>query len=415
MTFNHLQYLVEQFTRLKICHGGWLCSVALASFTLLSAGCGSINPRSLQTLDGQQPLIIAHRGASGYLPEHTMEAYQRAIDLGADVIEPDLISTRDGILIASHYPNLATNTDVAGRPEFAGRLRKDWQVDGEKLTGWFAHDFTLAEIKTLGVVTTDPERPQQYNGKFRIVTLYEVIDLVKRESVRLGRSISLYPETKNPTYHRDLGLPLEDKLIAAIHSANWNSSSAPIFVQSFEPGSLKEMRAKGLKVRMVQLIDADGYDFKTGALTYSVPFHRPYDWEKSGDKRLFSDMVTPSGLAEIKIYADGIGPWKPYIVPVKGELDADGRLKDINGDGKTDLMDASTQSPTKLIADAHKLGLFVHAFTFRNEKRHLAYSYAGDPQSEYMQFFRLGVDGLFSEFPDTALAARAFYLKETSP
>jgi glycerophosphoryl diester phosphodiesterase len=220
-------------------------------------------------------------------------------------------------------------------------------------SGWFAHDFTLAEIKTLGVVATDPERPQQYNGKFRIVTLQELIDLVKAEGKRLGRSIAVYPETKNPTYHRDLSLPLEDKLISAIHSAGWNNKTAPVFVQSFEPGSLKEMRAKGLKVRMVQLIDGDGYDLKTGGITYAPPFHRPYDWEKSGDQRLFSDMVTPAGLAEIKTYADGIGPWKPYIVPVKGKLDDAGKLKDINGDGKIDLRDAGTQNPTSLIEDAH--------------------------------------------------------------
>jgi len=404
----------EQLAKLKISNAGRSCfPTALVSFMLLAAGCSSIGPLPLQTLDGSNPLVIAHRGACGYLPEHTLEAYQRAIDLGADVIEPDLISTRDGILIASHYPNLAVNTDIATRPEFAGRKREEWRVDGEKQAGWFAHDFTLAEIKTLGVVTTDPERPQQYNGKFRIVTLQEVIDLVKAESARLGRSIAVYPETKNPSYHRDLGLPLEDKLIAAIRSENWNSRSAPVFVQSFEPSSLKEMRAKGLNVRMVQLIDADGYDIRTGGLTYAPPYHRPYDWEKAGDRRLFSDMVTPAGLAEIKTYADGIGPWKPYIVPVKGQLGADSQLQDLNGDGKADLMDADTQDPTSLIADAHKLGLFVHPFTFRNEKRHLAHSYGGDPQSEYLQFFRLGVDGVFSEFPDTALAARARFLQET--
>jgi len=363
-------------------------------------------PLPRQTLDGHAPLVIAHRGASGYLPENTLEAYQRAIDLGADAIEPDLISTRDGVLIASHYPNLAINTDVARRPEFAGRKRENWSIDGEKQSGWFAHDFTLAEIKTLGVVATNIERPQQYNGKFRIVTLQEVIDLVKAESKRLGRSIAIYPETKNPTYHRDLALPLEDQLISTIRSAGWNSKTAPVFVQSFEPGSLKEMRAKGLQVRMVQLVDADGYDFKTGGLTYAPPFHRPYDWEKSGDKRLFSDMVTPAGLAEIKTYADGIGPWKPYIVPVKGQLDDAGNLKDLNGDGTIDLRDAVTGNPTSLIEDAHKLGLFVHAFTFRNESRYLAHSYSGDPRAEYFQFYRLGVDGVFSEFPDTAIAAR---------
>ncbi|NJD66717.1 MAG: glycerophosphodiester phosphodiesterase [Chloroflexi bacterium] len=382
-----------------------LARVGLVTLAVIG-GCSSMAPLPPRTLDGRAPLVIAHRGASGYLPEHTLEAYQRAIDLGADAIEPDLISTKDGVLIASHYPNLATNTDVAGRAEFASRRRENWPIDGELQSGWFAHDFTLAEIKTLGVVATDPERPQQYNGKFRIVTLQEVIDLVKAESRRLGRSIAIYPETKNPTYHRDLALPLEDKLVRAIQAAGWNSRTAPVFVQSFEPGSLKAMRARGLKVRMVQLIDADGYDFRTGGLTYAPPFHRPYDWEKSGDQRLFRDMVTPDGLAEIRTYADGIGPWKPYIVPVRGQLDDAGNLKDINGDGKIDLRDAVTERPTALIEDAHKLGLFVHAFTFRNESRYLAHSYSGDPQAEYLQFYRLGVDGVFSEFPDTAIAAR---------
>jgi glycerophosphoryl diester phosphodiesterase len=382
-----------------------LAPVSLMALNVI-AGCSSVAPPPSPTLDGHPALVIAHRGASGYLPENTLEAYQRAIDLGADAIEPDLISTKDGVLIASHYPNLAISTDVASRPEFASRKRENWPVDGELQSGWFAHDFTLAEIKTLGVVATDPERPQQYNGKFKIPTLQEVIDLARTESERLGRSIAIYPESKNSTYHRDLAVPLEDNLISAIRSAGWDSKTAPVFVQSFEPGSLKEMRAKGLKVRMVQLIDADGYDFKTGGLTYAPPFHRPYDWEKSGDQRLFSDMVTPAGLAEIKTYADGIGAWKPYIVPVKGQLDDAGNLIDINGDGKFDMRDATTETPTSLIDDAHRLGLFVHAFTFRNESRYLARSYLGDPHAEYLQFFRLGVDGVFSEFPDTAIAAR---------
>jgi glycerophosphoryl diester phosphodiesterase len=385
-----------------------LATVAAISLMALTeaAADSSVVPPSPPTLDGRAPLVVAHRGASGYLPESTAEAYQKAIDLGADVIELDLISTRDGVLIASHYPNLAITTDVANRPEFASRRRENWPVDGELQSGWFAHDFTLAEIKTLGVIATDPERPQQYNGKFRMVTLQEVIALAKAGSDRLGRPIAIYPETKNPTYHRDLGLPLEDKLIGAIRAAGWNSKTAPVFVQSFEPGSLKEMRAKGLNVRMVQLIDADGYDFRTGELTYKPPFDRPYDWAKSGDPRLFKDMVTPTGLAEIKTYADGIGPWKPYIVPVKCRLDAAGSPKDINGDGAIDLRDAATESPTSLIEDAHKLGLFVHAFTFRNEGRYLARSYMGDPRMEYQQFFGLGVDGVFSEFPDVAIAAR---------
>jgi glycerophosphoryl diester phosphodiesterase len=368
--------------------------------------------KALPTLDGKPPLLIGHRGASGYLPEHTLESYQLAIAQGADVIEPDLISTKDGVLIARHDPNLITSTDVASRPEFADRKRVDWPVDGEKQTGWFAHDFTLAEIKTLGTIITDPERPQQNNGKFRIPTLQEIIGLVKAQSTKLGRTILVYPETKNPSYHRDLGLPLEDKLITALNASAWNGRSAPVFVQSFEPSSLKEMRSKGLKTRMVQLVDGDAIDLKTGKITYAIPFDRPYDWCKSGDTRLFADMVTPAGLAEIRTYADGIGVWKPYIVPVKGHVDAAGQLVDVNGDGKVDQRDAATQPPTSLVVDAHRQGLFVHVFTFRNEKRHLASSYRGDPQAEYLQFFRLGVDGVFSEFPDTAVMARAAFLRE---
>jgi len=186
-----------------------------------------------------------------------------------------------------------------------------------------------------------------------------------------------------------------------------------VFVQSFEPSSLKEMRRKGLKTRMVQLVDGDDIDLKTGKITYAIPFDRPYDWCKSGDDRLFADMVTPSGLAEIGTYADGIGVWKPYIVPLKGRMGRAGQLVDVNGDGKVDLRDAATQPPTALVAQAHKRGLFVHVFTFRNEPRRLASSYMGDPQAEYLQFFRLGVDGVFTEFPDTAVTARSVYLHES--
>ena len=392
---------------------------ALALMFLLLAGSApemvAAAGTGAKTMDGKPPLVIAHRGASGYLPEHTLEAYRLAITQGADVIEPDLISTKDGVLIARHDPNLATSTDVASRPEFADRRRVDWPVDGEKQTGWFAHDFTLAEIKTLGARITDPERPQGSDGKFRIATLQEIISLAKTQSAKVGRVVLIYPETKNPSYHRDLGLPLEDKLIAALDSAGWNSRSAPVFVQSFEPSSLREMRGKGLKTRMVQLIDGDAIDYKTGRITYAIPYDRPYDWCKAGDARLFADMVTAAGLAEIKTYADGIGVWKPYVVPVKGRVEPAGKLVDVNGDGKIDLRDTATQPPTSLISDAHRQGLFVHVFTFRSEKRQLASSYRGDPQAEYLQFFRLGVDGVFSEFPDTALKARRAYLRENAP
>ena len=364
---------------------------------------------ALLTLNKQVPLVVAHRGASGYLPEETYEAYVKAIELGADVIEPDLISTKDGVLIARHDPNLAYSTDVASHPEFASR-KKTVSVDGEVQEGWFASDFTLAEIKTLGGIATDAERPQEFNGKYKIVTLQELIDLVKARSTPT-RKVALYPETKNPSYHRALGLPLEDKLIAAIQQAGWNSKDAPIFVQSFEPSSLKYLRSKGLQVRLIQLIDADDVDLNTGKLTYAAPYDRPYDWALAGDKRGFADMVTPAGLAEIKTYADGIGPWKPYIVPVKGQLDANGKAMDLNGDGKVNWADGISQTPTSLIADAHKAGLLVHPYTFRNEKRRLTFDMKNDPKAEYRLFFALGVDGLFSDFADTALAARAEYLK----
>ncbi|MCE3264348.1 MAG: glycerophosphodiester phosphodiesterase, partial [Pseudoduganella sp.] len=337
----------------------------------------------------------------------TVEAYARAIEQGADAIEPDVVSTKDGVLIARHDPNLAFSTDVAQHPEFAARKRK-LSVDGDVQEGWFASDFTLAEIKTLGGIATDAERPQQFNGKYKIATVQEIVDMIKKS----GRSITIYPETKNPTFHRQQGVPLEDKLLALLSAAGWNDASAPVFIQSFEPGSLKYMRSKGSKLRMVQLIDADDVDLKTGALTYAAPYDRPYDWAQAGDKRMFSDMVTPAGLAEIKTYADGIGPWKRYIVSVKGTLDASGKVVDVNGDGKVNETDTTTMAPTTLVADAHKAGLFVHPYTFRNEKRRLAGNYKGDPVQEYKQFFAIGVDGLFSDFADTALAARAEYLKE---
>lgn len=386
----------------------------VCSASALISACGGTNsPATLATLNGDKPIVVAHRGASGYLPEETYEAYVKAIELGADAIEPDLVSTKDGVLIARHDPNLAFSTDVASHPEFASR-KKTMNVDGEIQTNaWAVSDFTFAEIKTLGGISTDAERPQQFNGLYKLVSFQEIIDLVKAKAKETGRVISVYPETKNPSYHRALGLPLEDKLIAIINQAGWNDKTAPIYVQSFEPGSLKELRAKGLKTKLIQLIDADDVDLKTGKLTYAAPYDKPADWALTGDKRMFSDMVTPAGLAEIKTYADGIGPWKRYIVSIKGTVGADGKIVDINADGKINDADTITMEPTSLIADAHKAGLMLHPYTFRNEKRRLASNYKGDPKEEYKQFFRLGVDGIFSDFTDTALTARAEYLKET--
>ncbi|MEN9658239.1 MAG: hypothetical protein RL571_1704 [Pseudomonadota bacterium] len=392
-------------------------SILVCSIALSLSACGGDSDTveaakpALLTLDGQQPLVVAHRGASGYLPEETYEAYVKAIELGADAIEPDLISTKDGELIARHDPNLGTSTDVATHAEFADR-KKTRLVDGEEQTGWFASDFTLKEIKTLGGISTDAERPQEFNGKYKIVTFQEIIDLAKAKS-NATRTVAVYLETKNPSYHRALGLPLEDKLIEILNKAGWNSKTAPVFVQSFEPSSLKYMKSKGLNTKLIQLIDADDVDMKTGKLTYALPSDRPYDWTLAGQtNRFFSEMVTPAGLAEIKTYADGIGPWKPYIIPVKGTFGADGTQLDLNGDGKINYADATSMAPTTLISDAHKAGLFVHAYTFRNEKRRIPADFKNDPKAEYKVFFRLGLDGVFSDFSDTAIAARSEYLKE---
>jgi glycerophosphoryl diester phosphodiesterase len=381
-----------------------------AALALAACSTSVMHGSSMATLDGKAPLVIAHRGASGYLPEETIEAYVHAIKLGADVIEMDLVSTKDGVLMARHDPNLAISTDVASHPEFAAR-KKTTKVDGETQTGWFIDDFTLAEVKTLGALITDAERPQQFNGQYKVPTFQEIIDLAKAKSVETGRTIAVYPETKNPTYFAALGLPMEDKLIAMIKSAGWNSKSAPIFVQSFEPGSLKYMKSKGLNTKLIQLIDADDVDMKTGALTFALPSDRPYDWTLVGDKRNFDVMVTPAGLAEIKTYADGIGPWKRFIISVKGTLGADGKVVDVNNDGKINDADATSTTPTTLVADAHKAGLFVHAYTFRNESRRLARDYQGDAKNEYLAYYRLGVDGVFTDFTDTALEARKVYLK----
>lgn len=398
-------------TRQAVKQGSLLSLICSSVLLAACSSSGTTSQAGLPTLDGKAPLVIAHRGASGYVPEETMEAYVRAIELGADVIEMDLVVTKDGMLVTRHDPNLAISTDVAKHPEFASR-KKTIQVDGETQTGWFSNDFTLAEIRTLGAISTDAERPQQFNGQYKIPTLQEVIDMAKAQSAKTGRTIAIYPETKNPTYFRELGLPMEDKLIAIINAAGWNSKTAPIYVQSFEPGSLKYMKSKGLNTKLIQLVDGDGIDPKTGRVTFAVPSDRPYDWTKAGDKRFFSAMVTPAGLAEIKTYADGIGPWKRYIISTQGTFGADGKQVDINRDGKLNDADSTSQPATSLVADAHRAGLFVHPFTFRNESRRLATDYQGDPNSEYLAFYRTGVDGVFTDFTDTAIAARTQYLKE---
>jgi glycerophosphoryl diester phosphodiesterase len=310
------------------------------------------------------PLVIAHRGASGVLPEHTLEAYARAIALGADFIEPDLVATRDGVLIARHDPVLGATTDVSAHPEFAGR-RVTRAVDGREVTDWFTSDFTLAEIRTLRARQPMAGRDTRFDGRFAIPTFDEVVALV-RESAANGRPVGLYPETKHSVWHRALGLPLEEALLAALARAGWVERAAPVILQSFDVANLKALRAQ-TRVHLVQLI--------------AGPDARPYDFTLAGDARRYRDLLTPGGLASIAAYADGIGVPKELLFNASG-------------------------APSPLVREAHAAGLFVHAYTFRDESRFVLEAFAGDPRAEYAAAFSLGLDGLFSDFPDSALAAR---------
>jgi glycerophosphoryl diester phosphodiesterase len=367
-----------------------ICATVIAGVALMAAAAPAAT--AYDRSGEEHPLVIGHRGASGYLPEHTLQSYALAIKLGADYVEPDLVATKDGHLIARHEPNITTTTDVAQHPEFASR-RRTAMVDGVEEQGWFASDFTLAEIKTLRAVQTFPERPQRFNGRFKIPTLEEVIDLVKRESRKRDRRIGIYPETKHPTYHEDLDLALEPRLVKILKRAGWDGRRDPVFIQSFEQSNLQWLDRK-IGVRLVQLVDANAV-LPDGTLEYVAPFDRPYDWTVSGDpeleSRTFGFFATDEGLEEISTYADGIGPWKRYIVSTLGT-------------GPDSLR--TLAPPTDLIQRAHAHGLLIHTWTFRNEQSRLVSNYGGNPINEYLQFYELGIDGVFSDFPDTAFTAR---------
>ncbi|NEU81987.1 esterase-like activity of phytase family protein [Nostoc sp. UIC 10630] len=380
-------------------------------------------PDQFKTLDGEAPKVIGHRGASGYRPEHTLESYKQAIERGADFIEPDLVVTKDGVLIARHEPALAvlnadgtvnfsnTTTDVYKHPEFADR-KKTVSLDGNTITGWFAEDFTLAEIKTLRAEERLPFRDHSFDGQFEIPTLTEIIDLVKQVEADTGKKIGIYPETKHPTYLADeatyvgttdkVNQNISQLLIDTLKANNFTDPSR-IFIQSFEVGNLKElhdviMPAAGVDIPLVQLLDASDIDIN-GKIIES----QPYDLKVSGDTRTYGDLRTPEGLAEVATYADGLGPWKRMIVSVKGtDANGDGKADDVNGDGAVNDADKTTLPPSTLIQDAHNAGLQVHPYTFRAEDQYLAADYKGKLELEIQQFYQLGVDALFSDFPDIA-------------
>ncbi|PAX54311.1 glycerophosphodiester phosphodiesterase [Brunnivagina elsteri CCALA 953] len=371
-----------------------------ATGKLLEAPIATPNYVKLNTLNGQAPLVIGHRGASGERPEHTLASYKLAIDRGADFIEPDLVSTKDGVLVARHEPNIINTTDVSDRPEFASR-KTTKIVDGVPEEGFFVSDFTLAELKTIRAKMPQSFRSQAFNGLFEIPTLDEIIELVKQEETLTGRKIGIYPETKHPIYHDGLGLSLEEKLIDTLVK-NGFTDPKRVFIQSFETSNLKELNSilmpkAGIDLPLVQLLDAE--DVRLDGSLIEV---QPYDFVVNEDSRTYGDLRSPAGLQEIATYADGIGPWKRMIVSVKGvDANNDGKADDINGDGAVNDADKTTLPPTTLIQDAHAVGLQVHPYTFRNEERYLAADYNGNPELEFRQFIDLGVDAYFTDFPGT--------------
>jgi glycerophosphoryl diester phosphodiesterase len=340
------------------------------------------------------PIVIAHRGASGYVPEHTLASYFLAIEQGADYIEPDLVSTRDGILVARHENEIGGTTDVGLHPEFAARKTRK-TIDGTSLEGWFAEDFTLTELKTLRARERIAElRPQnaRFDGQFEVPTFAEILSLARamdaqRESAASARGlpaprrIGVYPETKHPSYFAGCGLALEAPLLACLQEHGYAGRDAPIFIQSFEVGNLQAL-ASATELPIVQLIELAG---------------SPYDLVASGDPRTYRSLIAPSGLAGIARYADAIGVEKLLVIPRRE--------------------DGSLGRETSLVREAHSAGLAVHAWTFRAENQFLPTplrsgedpAQLGDVEAEVRTYLRAGIDGFFIDQPALGVRAREVY------
>ena len=374
---------------------------ALGILLVAIASADTMAKDMLTDLPVEHPIVIGHRGASGYVPEHTLAAYFIAIEQGVDYVEPDLVMTKDGVLVARHENALAVlnpdgsiieaTTDVADRPEFAGR-KTTKSIDGVAITGWFTEDFTLAELKTLRTRERLPVlRPgnARLDGSFTVPTLEEVINLVqdinkrrKWDTLRHRHPdldpIGIYPETKHPSYFDSISLSMEEPLVALLHKHGYNGKHAPVYIQSFEVGNLKDLR-KMTRLPLVQLLNASG---------------QPYDFALKGDPRTYADLAKPEGLAEIATYADGIGVHKNLIFPRDGS----------NAIG----------TPTPLVQDAHARGLIVHGWTFRAENTFLPANYQssndpaafGDLAGEIKAFLEAGMDGFFTDHPDIGVRAR---------
>jgi glycerophosphoryl diester phosphodiesterase len=328
------------------------------------------------------PTVIGHRGASGYRPEHTLGAYQLALDMGADIVEAgDLVPTRDGHLVCRHEPEIGGTTDVADHPEFAGRKRTK-SLDGVVTTGWFTEDFTLAELKTLRATERIPaNRPRNtlYDGRWEIPTFEEVLRWQDEQTRRRGRQVWIYPELKHPTYFRKLGLGLEERVARILRRHGKDGKNSPVILQSFEPTSIQRLDKLVGNPLVVLLSNAGS---------------RPWDFVETGDDRTVADLVTPEGLREIASYAQGIGPTLDLVIP----RDPAGRLKE----------------PTTLVRDAHRAGLILHPYTLRNENPFLPADFRkgtdadayGDVFGAYRAYFATGIDGIFTDHPDTGLLAR---------
>jgi len=345
----------------------------VAGFALTLTGCS----------DDELPklLVIGHRGASALRPEHTLEAYKKAIEDGADVIEPDLVSTKDGVLVARHENEISGTTNVSEVTKFADR-RTTKTIDGVQVSGWFTEDFTLAELKELRARERIPLiRPgnKEFNDQFLIPTLAEVITLAKAMSETTGRTIHLYPETKHPTYFQSINLPLEDKLIQTLKADDFTASKATVFIQSFEVANLKELNQKigtsQEKWKLVQLIDSAD--------------KAPYDFVKAGDTRKYADLLTQASIQDIATYADGLGPYKLNLINV----DSAGAF----------------QTPSEVIRFAHDAGLLVHSWTFRPENSFLpaplktqgpdTTRHEAGSISEMQEYLKAGLDGFFTDDP----------------
>ncbi|MET9802862.1 glycerophosphodiester phosphodiesterase family protein [Streptomyces sp. NPDC006368] len=341
-------------------------AAALSPSPALSAGRAvSAAPAVAAGRPAAGPLVIGHRGAAGWRPEHTASSYTFAVQCGADWIEPDLVATRDHRLVVRHENEISATTDVARRAEFAAR-RTTKTVDGRTVTGWFTEDFTLAELRTLRAVERLPllrNRNTVFDGREQVLTFEEVVDLARALARRHGRTVAVFPETKHPTYFRSLGLPLEPLLAAAVRRTRLGPRECVI--QSFEPSSLLRLAEEGLRVPLWQALGTSG---------------GPY-----GHPATYRDMMTPAGLRAIAAYARWIGPDKSLLEP-----------------------------PSPLLRDAHAAGLRVGAYTFRAENRHLPADLRrgddpddfGDALTEYARHYALGVDAVVTDFPDLAVAAR---------